>query len=36
MYEEKTYENLLNKAMSDIDEKAGVQLGEGYLVYNAL
>ncbi len=36
MYEEKTYENLLNRAMSDIDPKAGVQLGEGYLVYNAL
>ena len=36
MYEEKTYENLLNKAMSDIDPKAGVQLGEGYLSYNAL
>ena len=36
MYEEKTYENLLNRAISDIDSKAGVQLGEGYLVYNAL
>ncbi|MFQ7031934.1 MAG: hypothetical protein ACLRRJ_03235 [Clostridium sp.] len=34
MYESKTYSALLQDALNEI--RAGVQTGEGYLVYNAI